>query len=156
MVNENKAIIKKVCFVYTNNIDDQLDLKQEIIIQLWKAYPKFNHRSKLSTWIYRIALNTAISNFRKAKREVPCNELKPNDYQITGIENDFEMKENIIKIYRLIYQLNDLDKAIILLYLDGQSYSVIAGIVGISETNVATKISRIKSKLKDQFNKNKE
>lgn len=156
MVNENQAIIKKVCFVYTNNIDDRLDLKQEIIIQLWKAYQKFNHRSKLSTWIYRIALNTAISNFRKAKRKIPCKELKPNDYQIPGIENDFEMKENIIKIYRLIYQLNDLDKAIILLYLDDQSYSVIAGIVGISETNVATKISRIKSKLKDQFNKNKE
>ena len=70
MVNENQAIINKICFGYTNNIDDRLDLKQEILIQLWKAYPKFNHQSKLSTWIYRIALNTAISNFRKAKRTI--------------------------------------------------------------------------------------
>lgn len=151
MVNENKAIINKVCFLYTDNIDDRLDLRQEILIQIWKAYPRFNHQSKPSTWIYRIALNTAISNFRKVKRKIPCKELSPNDYKIPGVENDFEIKEDASKMYRLIYKLNDLDKAIILLYLDGQSYSVIASVVGISKTNVATKISRIKSRLKDQF-----
>jgi len=154
MVNENQAIINKICFGYTNNIDDRLDLKQEILIQLWKAYPKFRHQSKLSTWIYRIALNTAISNFRKAKRRVAYKEFSPDDYQIPELKNDLEMKENIIKMYRFIYQLDNLDKAIILLYLDDQPYSVIADVVGISETNVATKISRIKLKLKDQFNKN--
>lgn len=152
MVNENQAIINKVCFLYTDNIDDRLDLRQEILIQIWKAYPRFNHQSKPGTWIYRIALNTAISNFRKVKRKIPCKELRPNDYKIPGVENDFEIKEDISKMHRLIYKLNDLDKAIILLYLDGQPYSVIAFIVGISKTNVATKISRIKSRLKDQFN----
>ena len=154
MINENQAIINKVCFGYTNNIDDRLDLKQEILIQLWKAYPKFRHQSKLSTWIYRIALNTAISNFRKAKRRIAYKEFSPDDYQIPELKNDLEIKENIIEMYRFIYQLDDLDKAIILLYLDDQPYSVIADVVGISETNVATKISRIKLKLKDQFNKN--
>ncbi len=154
MVNENQAIINKICFGYTNNIDDRLDLKQEILIQLWKAYPKFRHQSKLSTWIYRIALNTAISNFRKAKKRVAYKEFSPDDYQIPELKNDLEMKENIIEMYRFIYQLDNLDKAIILLYLDNQPYSVIADVVGISETNVATKISRIKLKLKDQFNKN--
>ncbi len=153
MVNENQAIINRVCFLYTNSADDRLDLKQEILIQLWKAYPKFNRQSKLSTWIYRVALNTAISNFRKTKRKIQYQELRPDDCKIPGIENDLAIREDTIKMYRLIYQLNDLDKAIILLYLDGQPYSVIADIVGISETNVGTKISRIKSKLKDQFNK---
>jgi len=153
MINENQKIINKVCFGYTNNMDDRLDLKQEILIQLWKAYPKFNHKSKLSTWIYRIALNTAISNFRKAKRKIAYKELLADDYQIPELKNDLVMKENIIEMYRFIYQLDDLDKAIILLYLDDQPYSVIADVIGISETNVATKISRIKSKLKDQFNK---
>src|SRR4030066_1325700 len=126
MINENQKIINKVCFGYTSNIDDRFDLKQEILIQLWKAYPKFNHQSKISTWIYRIALNTAISNFRKAKRRITCKEFLADDYQIPELKNDLEMKENIIEMYHFIYQLEDLDKAIILLYLDDQPYSVIA------------------------------
>ena len=153
MINKNQAIINKVCFWYTNNIDDRLDLRQEILIQLWQAYPKFNNQSKLSTWIYRVALNTAISNFRKKKREVDCKEFSPNDYQIPELRDNLEIKEDINEMYRFIYQLNYLDKAIILLYLDDHPYSAIADIVGISKTNVATKISRIKKKLKENNNK---
>jgi RNA polymerase sigma factor (sigma-70 family) len=154
VINENQAIINKICFGYANNVEDRLDLKQEILIQLWKAYPRFNHGSKITTWIYRIALNTAISNFRKAKRNIKGRGITHNDYDIPEIEDNIERNESIRKLYQLIYRLNDLEKAIMLLYLEDQPYSEIAKIVGISETNVATKISRIKLKLKNQINKN--
>jgi RNA polymerase sigma factor (sigma-70 family) len=153
IVNENQSIINKICYGYANNSEDRLDLKQEILIQLWKAYPKFNHNSQISTWIYRIALNTAISNFRKSKRKIQESELSQSNYQMPDINENKELDDNIVKLYQLIHQLNDLGKAIMLLYLDDQSYNNIAEIVGISETNVATKINRIKSKLKDQFTK---
>jgi RNA polymerase sigma-70 factor (ECF subfamily) len=154
MVSENQAIINKVCFGYTNNLEDRNDLRQEIIIQIWKAFSSFNHKSKISTWIYRIALNTAISNFRRNKRNIKSNELLPAYYQIPEVEENKELEENILKLYQLIHGLDDLEKAIMLLYLDDNSYSDIAEIVGISETNVATKINRIKLKLKSQFNTN--
>ena len=153
-LEEYKGIINKISFAYTNNINDRNDLKQEILIQLWKSYPKFNHKSKLSTWIYRVALNTAISNLRKTKRKIREVELSEQHYQIPDSDNKTELNENIKTLYELIYRLNELERAIILLYLEDQSYSEIAGIVGISETNVATKLSRIKLKLKNQFNSN--
>jgi RNA polymerase sigma factor (sigma-70 family) len=151
MVNDNQAIINKVCFGYANTSEDRNDLRQEIIIQIWKAYPNVNHKSKISTWIYRIALNTAISNFRRNKNSIKSNELLPSYYQIPDAEDNKELEENIIRLYQLIYGLDDLEKAIMLLYLDDNSYNDIADIIGISETNVATKISRIKLKLKSQF-----
>jgi len=154
-VNEYKGIINKISFAYTNNIDDRNDLKQEILIQLWKSYPKFNHKSKISTWIYRVALNTAISNLRKAKRKKREMELSKKHYQIANPNERSEYDDNLKKLYELIYRLNDLERAIMLLYLDDQSYCEIAEIVGISETNVATKINRIKLKLKSQFNNSK-
>jgi RNA polymerase sigma factor (sigma-70 family) len=154
IINENRAIINKISFGYTGNLEDRLDLKQEILIQLWKAFPKFRGASKISTWIYRIALNTAISNLRKEKKKFLKEELTENCNQINRLENDIELNEDITRLFHLIYQLNDLEKAIILLYLDDQSYSEIANIVGISETNAATKINRIKLKLKNQFHEN--
>lgn len=153
IIEENQAIINKICFGYTNNSADRADLKQEILIQLWKAYPKFNHNSQLSTWIYKIALNTAISNFRKTKRKITESELTSANHQILEDDSSIKADENITKLYQLIYQLKDLEKAIIMLLLDDYSYKEIAEIIGISETNVGTKINRIKSKLKTQFNK---
>jgi len=151
IIDENMAIINKICFGYANNSEDRSDLKQEILIQLWKAYPKFNHNSQITTWIYRVALNTAISNYRKRKRTVPESELTHGCYQISENKNNEQLDENLAKLYQLIYQMKDLERAIILLYLDDNSYKEIAEIIGISETNVATKINRIKSKLKNQF-----
>ena len=153
-LEEHNGIINKISFAYTNNTDDRNDLKQEILIQLWKSYPKFNHKSKLSTWIYRVALNTAISNLRKTKRRIREVELSEKHYQIPDPDNISESDDNLKKFYELIYRLNDLERAIILLYLEDLSYYEIAGIVGISETNVATKLSRIKLKLKNQFSSN--
>ena len=153
-VEEYKGIINKISFAYTNNIDDRNDLKQEILIQLWKSYPKFSHKSKLSTWIYRVALNTAISNLRKTKRKIREVELSKKYYQIPDPNINSEYDDNLKILYELIYRLNDLERAIVFLYLEDLSYCEIAGIVGISETNVATKLSRIKLKLKNQFNSN--
>jgi RNA polymerase sigma-70 factor (ECF subfamily) len=154
IINDNQAIINKVCFGYTNNLEDRNDLRQEIIIQIWKAYPKFNYQSKISTWIYRIALNTAISNFRRNKRNNVSNELLSAHYKIPEEANNIELEEKIVKLYQLIHRLDDLEKAIMMLYLDDNSYCDIAAIVGITETNVATKINRIKAKLKKQFDNN--
>jgi RNA polymerase sigma-70 factor, ECF subfamily len=153
-VEEYKGIINKISFAYTNNIDDRNDLKQEILIQLWKSYPKFSHKSKLSTWIYRVALNTAISNLRKTKRKIREVELSKKYYQLPDPSINSEYDDNLKILYDLIYRLNDLERAIVFLYLEDLSYCEIAGIVGISETNVATKLSRIKLKLKNQFNSN--
>ena len=154
IINENNAILNKICFGYANNAEERNDLKQDILIQLWKAYPSFQHQSQISTWMYRIALNTAISNFRKTKRIIVESSLALSNDQIPDINENKELDDNIARLYKMIHELNDLDKAIMLLYLDDQSYREIAEIVGITETNVATKINRIKSKLRTQFNNN--
>lgn len=154
IIGQNNAILNKICFGYTNNAEDRNDLKQDILTQLWKAYQSFQHQSQISTWIYRIALNTAITNFRVTKRKIKESPLSTGSYQIPETNESRELDDNIARLYQLIQKLNDLDKAIMLLYLDDQSYKDIAEIVGISETNVATKINRIKSKLRSQFNNN--
>jgi RNA polymerase sigma factor (sigma-70 family) len=154
IIGQNNAILNKICFGYTNNTEDRNDLKQDILIQLWKAYQSFQHQSQISTWIYRIALNTAITNFRVAKRKIKESPFSTGSYQVPDTNESKELDDNIARLYQLIQKLNDLDKAIMLLYLDDQSYKDIAEIVGISETNVATKINRIKLKLRNQFNNN--
>jgi RNA polymerase sigma-70 factor, ECF subfamily len=152
VIEENQAILNKICYGYATNSEDRFDLKQEILIQLWKAYPKFKGKSQISTWIYRIALNTAISNYRKSIKKVHQCEISTEPYKLPENDNGFEQDEQLEQLYYLIYQLNELERAIILLYLDDLKYKEIAEIIGISETNVATKINRVKSKLKSQFN----
>lgn len=152
IIEENQAILNKICYGYTNNAEDRRDLQQEILIQLWKAFPKYNHKSRVSTWMYRIALNTAISNFRRSKRKIPVSEFNADCYSVQEDDKNVQLDENIAALYHFIHQLNDLEKAIILLYLEDQSYKDISEIIGITETNVATKLNRIKLKLKKQLN----
>lgn len=152
IVRENQNLIYKTCFSYCQNTESRKDLQQEILIQLWKSFEIYDGRVKISTWIYRVALNTAISFYRresKVKKKVTTlnNEIihLPDNY-----ENS--QQENISMLYRFIDEMNELDRALILLYLDDYKYQEIADILGITETNVATKISRIKKKLKEKFN----
>ncbi len=147
IIEEHKKLIFKVSYLYCINNIDKEDLFQEIIINLWKAYPDFKGKSKLSTWIYRIAINTAVSWIRISKKNnhVTYYDCMPN------IIDDSDSKEVYEKFQAVISHLNNIDKALILLQLDGYSYDEIAEITGLTKTNVATKISRIKLKLKNDL-----
>ena len=149
-IKENEGFIFKIASVYTNNRDDKNDLVQEIIYQLWKSYKSFNHQSSLSTWIYRVALNVAIYQLKVSKKRVLT---VPMDGQVLDY---YEIDESQIdekwKVFRQhIDNLNLLDKGIVMLYLDHKSYDQIAEIIGISTSNVGTKLSRIKEKLRTQI-----
>jgi len=149
MVQTNERIIYKVCSFYVSDYFPMEDLYQETILNLWKAYPKFRNESALSTWIYKIALNTCISGMRKAskhQRQVP---LSFSEDIVFEPDNE---EENIRELYRLIHQLKTLERAIVLLYLEEKFYQEIADITGLTLSNVATKLKRIKEKLKSMSN----
>lgn len=146
-ISENSGIIHKVCNVYCNNAEEKKDMMQEITLQLWKAYPTFRERSKFSTWMYRVAFNTAVTNIRKSKRH-PLIEVLSEQHEIIEKEDISALDDDINKLYRAIGQLNDIEKGIILLYLEKKSYAEIGEITGLSEKNISVKIVRIKSKLK--------
>ncbi len=151
LIEENKKLIYKVSHMYCDRTIDKKDLFQEIIANLWKAYPNFKKNSKISTWIYRISINTAISWFRdyiKSRNHIEYTNLIP---QLQDDPAAIELNE---KLYGAIGFLGKLDKAIILLQLDGYSYDEISEIMGLTKTNVATKINRIKLKLKNHLSDN--
>lgn len=146
VVREYERVIYKVCYLYTTKNAPLSDLYQEVIINLWKAYPKFRQECKISTWIYRIALNTCISFIRKEKNVPEIVTLTQEADWMTE-END-PFIEMLRQLYHMINQLGQLDKSIILLYLEEKNYEEIAEITGLTTTNVATKLSRIKDKLR--------
>lgn len=152
LANQQK-IVYKVCYAYCRQAEDRKDLAQEIILQLWKAFPKYDAGQTASTWTYRIALNVAISYYRKESRRQPfAVSLGESFGNLT--EDPYETAihaEQMHLLRQFIDQLNDLNKALMLLYLDQHSYREIAEILGITETNVASKISRIKQQLKGHF-----
>lgn len=147
LVRQYERVIYKVCYLYTTRQATLSDLYQEVVLNLWKAYPRFRRECKVSTWIYRIALNTCISFIRKEKN-VPEIVTLTQEADAMTEDNDDEWKEMIRQLYRMIGRLGQLDKSIILLYLEEKNYEEIAEITGLTVTNVATKISRIKDKLK--------
>lgn len=151
-VKENEGFIFKIASVYTNNTDDKNDLVQEIIYQLWKSYDSFNQQANLSTWMYRVALNVAIYQLKVSKRRVLTVPIEGQF--IAYQENDNGDTEERWQLFRQqIDNLNLLDKGIVMLYLENKSYDEIAEIIGISASNVGTKLSRIKEKLKTQITK---
>jgi RNA polymerase sigma-70 factor (ECF subfamily) len=148
----NQNIIHKVCRIYTNNQDAHNDLFQEITIQLWKAYPKFRGDSKLSTWMYRIGLNTAITLYRKSKRTISTQDFDNVLYRIESKEYDDTEEEQLKLMYSAIHQLSDIDKALIFLYLEDKNYKEISETLGISEVNARVKMNRVKTRLKKILN----
>lgn len=149
-IKENEGILFKIAAVYTNSIEDKQDLIQEIIYQLWKSYDSFNQQSRFSTWMYRVALNVAIYQLKVSKKKILTVPIEDQNFNYQ--EDDNSAIEEKWKLFRKqIEGLNLLDKAIVTLYLDDKSYDEIAEVIGISSSNVGTKISRIKEKLKSQI-----
>ncbi|MEO8712775.1 MAG: sigma-70 family RNA polymerase sigma factor [Parafilimonas sp.] len=156
LMQDNKGIILKICNSYCTNKHDRDDLAQEIIFNLWKAFASYTPDYKFSTWMYRISLNVAISFYRKEMRSIQFNPYS-EDLIVFDIadENNWEEESSLGLLQKFIQELKEIDKSIMLLYLDKKSYVEIAEIVGITETNVATKINRIKINLKTKITNNK-
>ena len=152
LLEKHQNIVHKVCRIYTNNIDAHNDLFQEITIQLWKAYPKFRGDSKFSTWMYRVGLNTAITLYRKNKRRIKTEEFDAFQYKISTEAYDDTEEEQLKLLYKAVHQLNDIDKALIFLYLEDNNYKEISETLGISEVNSRVRMNRIKTKLKTILN----
>ena len=152
LIERNKGLLYKVANSYCKDIEDRKDLVQEIIIQLWKSFERYDRTFRQSTWMYRIALNVAISFYRKENsRKRISNSMTEGILQISDNGLFDEKETELGTLQEVIGQLKDLDKALMLLYLEEKSYREMAEIMGITETNVATKIGRIKIVLKQKF-----
>jgi len=151
-VTESQGIVHKVCGMYCDNEEDKKDLFQEILIQLWKSYPSFRGDSKFSSWMYRISLNVAISNLRKSKTKKEDSTL-PETFDSISRESD-EQSLNLEKgmLRNAIKQLNEIEKAVMVLYLEEKPNDEIAEIIGITQNNVRVKMTRIRTKLKKILN----
>ena len=152
LVQSNKGIIYKVANSYCKSVEDRKDLVQEIIIQLWKSFDDYDNSFKHSTWMYRISLNVAISFYRKENsRKKISNPFTEGIINFTDNDSPEDKESALGILQQMILELKDLDKALMLLYLEEKSHKEISRIIGISETNVATKINRIKNLLKQKF-----
>jgi len=153
VIQENEGVIFKITTMYTDNRDDQKDLYQDVVYQLWKSFDSFRAESKISTWMYRIALNTALTRLRKSKRM--GNQISMDRVVMQQTENyDPEFEVRLKVLYSHIKKLNVLERGLMLLLLEGKKYDEIAEITGLSSSNVGTRISRIKQKLKKKIVKN--
>lgn len=151
IIGENKGIIYKIANAYCRSEEDQEDLVQEIILQLWSSFGKYNPEYKITTWIYRIALNVSISHYRKDTVRKKFNTaLNENFVEYSEPKND-DQDENIRLLRQFIQELDEMNRALMILYLDGNSHQDIASILNISVSNVGTKINRIKERLRNKF-----
>lgn len=152
IINQNRNLIYKICRSFCADEEDRKDLEQEILIKIWNGLERFDGQVKISTWIYRVALNTAISYYRVEKKRRYKISLDTDIFFLSDAsDTDAEYRQREESLYRFIEELRELDKALILLYLDDIKQSEISSILGITETNVATKINRIKKQLKEKF-----
>lgn len=144
LIQQHQGILHKISFAYAGKGLSRDDLNQEMILQLWKSYHSFRGQAKFSTWMYRVAINTAISLTKRPNLFVETTKIPA---LIDDPETSFEFSEEVKLLYRAIAELNKIEKAIILLWLEEQSYEEIADTVGVSVKNVSVKLVRIKEKL---------
>lgn len=147
VIKEHEGLILRVARVYTDDREERRDLYQEIVFQLWKSFDSFRSESKVSTWMYRIALNTSISHLHRRKKK--WNHVSM-DVSFDIVEDTDASADQMETMYRHIRALGDIEKAIVLLYLEGKTYDEIAAVTGFTPTNVGVKLNRIKQKMKDQ------
>lgn len=147
LIREHQALLYKATSIYTDNKEDQEDLFQEVVFQLWKYFDSFRNDAKITTWMYRVAMNTAITFIKKKKRR-PKSVSVADVFSTQSDDKDDVLEERLKLLYQHLQHLNTLERGLIFLLLEGKSYKEIATITGLSDTNVGTKISRIKKKLK--------
>ena len=153
-ISEHEPLLYKVCHTYAYTRADREDLFQEIVIQVWKAYPHFKGDSKFSTWMYRVAINTAISGLRKRKNVITSHDPDNLPVDLSDDSQSQAEEERFQELYRAIGQLNQVEKAIVMLYMEDHSYAEMEEILGISQGNLRVKMSRIKDRLR-QLTRNK-
>lgn len=150
LISDNQGIVHKICRIYTNTKEEHEDLFQEIVLQLWRSYDSFKGDSKFSTWMYRVGLNTAITLIRKKSRSISYTSIDSQPYfDVKAEEVDEEMEARLKMLYAAIKKLNDVERALVLLYLEDMPYKEISNLMGISEVNARVKMNRIKKKLKE-------
>ncbi len=149
LIRKYQGIIHKITYLYADNNSDREDLFQEICLQLWKSYSNFREESQFSTWLYRVALNTAINNIRKKKTSIHFESAKDIDFAVNESSTE---KEQVNSLYNAISKLNRIDKAIIILWLEEKNYCEIASIIGTTKSNISVKLVRIKRKLEEMVN----
>ncbi|KMQ71209.1 RNA polymerase sigma factor [Chryseobacterium koreense] len=152
LIKDNQGLIIKVSRLYTNSLEDEEDLFQEIVLQLWRSYDTFKGQSKISTWMYRVALNTAITLFRKKTKSPQTDELQDFHYK-DFMEDDEERQQQISTLYKVIKMLPNVERAIVTMYLDDLPYRDIAENLGITEVNARVKMNRLKKTLKELMEK---
>ena len=148
LLEENQKIVHKICRIYTQSEAEHKDLFQEISIQLWRSFDRFEGKSKFSTWMYRVGLNTAITLYRKNKKRVDTNSLNDDISRIELDQYDPVVDEQLNWLYQKIEEFSEIDKALVLLYLEDKKYDEIADTLGISAVNARVKMNRIKQRLK--------
>jgi RNA polymerase sigma-70 factor (ECF subfamily) len=141
---QNQGILRKICRIYQKDRDEQEDLYQEMVLNAWRSYPNFQGRSKFSTWLYRVALNTALYQCRRDRPRRNQVDIAVADQVPTSPDN----QEQLDLLYRAMDQLDPQDKSLVVFYLDELSYTEIAEITGWTVTNVGVKLNRIKKKMK--------
>ena len=149
IINENRGTIRSLCKIYYGSNEDQKDAFQDIILQLWKSFDTFRGASEISTWIYRVSLNTMLTKVRKEKKSVSVEPINVHHFYISHAKAD----DNVELLFMIIQSLKDIDKAIVVLYLEGYQNKEIAEILNLSPTNVSTRFNRVKAQLKTKFNK---
>ena len=148
LLEENQNIIHKICRLYTQSEAEHKDLFQEISIQLWKSFDRFEGKSKFSTWMYRVGLNTAITLYRKEKKRIDTYALNDEISRIEVDQYDPVIDEQLNWLYQKIEKFSEIDKALVLLYLEDKKYYEIADTLGITAVNARVKMNRIKQRLK--------
>ncbi|AEI50650.1 RNA polymerase sigma factor [Runella slithyformis] len=148
ILRANQGVLVKVCTMYCADAETRRDLYQEIILQLWRSFPTYRKEAKISTWLYQVALNTAITDFRRSRKQGVRLELSEQLGQIPDTSSAVEWQENVQWLYRAVDTLSDAEKAIVMLYLEEKSYDEIAEIVGITTGNVRVRMHRIQEKLR--------
>ena len=153
-IEQHELLLHKVCCMYAYNNTDRQDLFQEIVIQLWKAFPNFKADAKISTWMYRIAINTAITGLRKKKDFITSYEPGSVPEHAADETTALQKEEQIKELYNAIDKLNQVEKAIVMLYMEDRSYEEMEDILGLNQGNLRVKMNRIKDKLRQMTKPN--